>query len=40
MKSTDLQPDHVRKNPLDQLLAQTMSHKIQPVSDSQLILFA
>ena len=28
------------KIPLDQLLAQTMSNKIQPVSDNQLILFA
>jgi hypothetical protein len=28
------------KIPLDQLLAQTMSDEIQPVSDNQLILFA
>ena len=28
------------KIPLDQLLAQTMSREIQPVSDNQLILFA
>jgi hypothetical protein len=28
------------KIPLDQLLAQTISDEIQPVSDNQLILFA
>jgi hypothetical protein len=30
----------IEKIPLDQLLAQTMSDEIQPVSDNQLILFA